>query len=74
MQHHNGSLIESDNSGVGHLLGKKLLQELRAMGAFFIASHIVANCEESFYQSIGFTENKGHLAYYIDDRPYVIQS
>ena len=27
----------------------------------FITGYIVANCEESFYRSIGFDENEGHL-------------
>jgi hypothetical protein len=41
------------------------------MGASFITCYIVANCEERFYQSLGFCENKGHLVYYIDKRTYV---
>jgi len=32
---------------------------------------IVANCEEPFYSSLGFSHNKGHLPYCIDERPYV---
>jgi hypothetical protein len=36
-----------------------------------ITCYIVADCEERFYQSIGFCENEGHLVYYIDKRPYV---
>src|SRR5215475_1541248 len=67
----NGSLIESDNNGVGRRLGERLLNELEAMGASFITCYIVANCEEQFYQSLGFRENEGHLVYCIDKRPYV---
>lgn len=69
----NGSLIEADNSGVGRRLGERLLNELEAMGASFITGYIVANCEEPFYESLGFRENEGHLAYYIDKRPYVLE-
>ena len=74
LQYNNGSLMESDKSGVGQLLGEKLLDKLKTMGIFFITGYIVANCEESFYQSIGFRENKGHLVYHIDKRPYVTHS
>jgi hypothetical protein len=70
-RHANGSLVEADDSGVGRRLGERLLNELEAMGASFITGYIVANCEEWFYQSLGFRENEGHLVYYIDKRPYV---
>ncbi len=74
LKYNNGSLMESDNSGVGNLLGEYLLRELEQMGITFITGYIVANCEESFYRSIGFDENEGHLVYYIDKRPYVTES
>ena len=67
----NGSLMESDESGVGKSLGTCLLRELETMGATFITSYIVADCEEAFYASLGFKENEGHLVYHIDKRPYV---
>ena len=67
----NGSLIEKDNSGLGLKLGQRLLSELEAKGITFITGYIVAQCEENFYQSLGFRENSGHLVYYIDKRPYV---
>jgi hypothetical protein len=67
----NGSLIEADNSGVGRRLGERLLIELEAMGASFITCYIVTDCEEQFYQSLGFRENEGHLVYYLDKRSYV---
>jgi hypothetical protein len=58
-------------NGVGRRLGERLLNELEAMVASFITCYIVANCEERFYQSLGFCENEGHLLYYIDKRLYV---
>jgi hypothetical protein len=67
----NGSLIESDGSGLAVMLGRTLLNELEAKGITFITGYIVAGCEEPFYQSLGFRENVGHLVYYIDKRPYV---
>jgi hypothetical protein len=67
----NGSLIEADNSGIGRRLGERLLNEMEAMGASFITCYIVADCEERFYQSLGFRENEGHLVYCRDKRPYV---
>jgi hypothetical protein len=39
---------------MGRRLGERLLYELETMGASFITRHIVANCEERFYQSLGF--------------------
>lgn len=74
LKYNNGSLIESDNSRLGVLLGECLCLELEKMGANFITGYIVENCEESFYRSLGFRENEGHLVYYIDTRPYVTES
>jgi len=74
LKYNNGSLIEVDNKGVGKLLGEHLLYELEKMEATFITGYIVANCEESFFHSIGFEENEGHLVYYIDKRPYINES
>lgn len=74
LKYNNGSLIESDNSRLGVLLGERLCLELEKMGATFITGYIVANCEESFYRALGFRENEGHLVYYIDTRPYVTES
>lgn len=67
----NGSLIESDPKGLGAEIGRHLLAELRSRGCDFVSSHIVADCEEPFYSSIGFRKNEGHLTYYVDERPYV---
>ena len=74
LKYNNGSLIESDNSRLGVVLGERLCLELEKMGATFITGYIVENCEESFYRSLGFRENEGHLVYYIDTRPYVVDS
>ncbi|MDE0313450.1 MAG: hypothetical protein OXM61_00985 [Candidatus Poribacteria bacterium] len=74
LKYNNGSLIESDNSRLGVVLGERLCLELKKMGATFITGYIVENCEEAFYRSLGFKENEGHLVYYIDTRPYVVDS
>jgi hypothetical protein len=71
LKHNNGSLIEKDKSGLGRKMGKILTDELIKMRATFITVYIVENCEERFYQSIGFEHNTGHLVYYMERRPYV---
>jgi hypothetical protein len=69
----NGSLIESDDKGVGRAMGEALIGELFAMGAFFIsAGEVLAGVEEDFYRSLGFALNEDSLEYIIDRRPYVI--
>lgn len=68
--HGNGSLVEADPFGLGRQLGKALLDELDRLGSTFVSGYIVQCAEESFYQSLGFGENEGHLVYYIDQRPY----
>ena len=70
-RHNNGSLIEADPSGLGAEVSRRLLAELRSRGCDFVSCYIVAGCEEPFYSSIGFRENEGHLAYCVDERPYV---
>lgn len=67
----NGSLIENDPLGLGAEIGRALVDELIKMGATFITYYIVENCEESFFSSLGFAHNRGHLVYYIEMRPYV---
>lgn len=67
-----GSLVERDPSGLGRRIGKTLLDELIKMGATFITACIVEQCEESFYESLGFRHNVGHRVYYVERRPYVI--
>lgn len=71
MESGNGSLIGKDESGLGKRIGDLLIKELLGMGAKFITFYIVENCEEAFYESLGFKWNYGHLVYYIDRRPYV---
>jgi len=70
-KYRNGSLIEHDDSGLGKAMGSRLLDDLRRMGSSFVSFDIVEDCEEPFYTSLGFSHNKGHLPYYIDERPYV---
>lgn len=70
LEYENGSLVGKDEYGLGRRIGEVLLGELFKMGADFIFGYIVEDYEESFYESLGFTHNTGHLAYYIDKRPY----
>lgn len=71
LRYNNGSIIERDSSGLGKRMGRVLVDELIEMGATFISYDIIENCEETLFQSIGFEHNTGHLAYYIERRPYV---
>jgi len=71
LKHRNGSLIEKDSYGLGKRIGKVLVDELVRMGATFIDVCILEDCEEEFYESIGFEHNVRHRVYYIDRRPYV---
>ena len=70
-RHENGSLVEADAKGIGRRLGERLLAELEAVGVSFVTAYVVAGCEEPFYESLGFSENDGHLVYHLDARPYV---
>lgn len=72
LKYENGSLIEKDAYGIGKRIGDVLVNELTKMGATFISCYIVSDCEEAFYQSIGLSENSGHLVYIMDKRPYKI--
>ena len=69
-QYGNGSLVEADPRGLGAALGRRLLDELRSQGIDFVSCTIVQDCEEPVYSSMGFRHNHGHLAFYIDERPY----
>ena len=71
LEYDNGSLIESDPTGLGKKIGQAMIDELIKMGAYFISTYILGKCSEKFYESIGFRHNKGHLVYIIDRRPYV---
>lgn len=66
----NGSLIEGDASGLGQRLGRALLAELDRLGSTFVAAFAYRS-EATFYESLGFKPNTGHLVYFIDQRPYV---
>ena len=71
LEYENGSLIGKDKYGLGKKIGDTLIHELFNMGADVIDSlSIVENYEDRFYESIGFERKHGHLAYYIDNRPY----
>jgi hypothetical protein len=65
----NGSLIEADPRGLGRALGDRLLAELDRQGCTFVTGYIVKDCEERFYESLGFRENVGHSVFCIDKRP-----
>ena len=71
LKHRNGSLIEKDSYGLGKRIGKVLVDELVKMGATFIDVYVLEDCEEEFYESIGFEHNVRHRVYYTDRRPYV---
>ncbi len=66
----NGSLVEADPNGLGKAIGERLLAELDQLGCTFVTGYIVKDCEEQFYESLGFSENVGHSVFCIDKRPY----
>jgi hypothetical protein len=72
LQYENGSLIESDPTAFGKKMGEVVIRELLSMGAFFISALALQDCEDGFYESLGFRLNKGHVNYVIDRRPYVV--
>ncbi len=45
----NGSLIQADESDLGGRLARRLIEELRSMGASFISVYVVEDLEEPFY-------------------------
>ena len=71
LKYNNGSLIEKDTYGIAKKMGLLLIDELRKLGNTFIVGYIVEGLEEKVYDSIGLEQNKGHLVYYRDERPYV---
>jgi hypothetical protein len=72
LEYENGSLIGKDESGLGKRIGEVLINELFKMGAYSIGyPELVEDYEESFFESLGFEHNKGHLVYDIDKRPYL---
>lgn len=56
---------------MGRAIGQRLLAELDERGCTFITGYRVRDCEERFYESLGFGENTGHSVFCIDKRPYV---
>lgn len=73
-RHRNGSLIEADRAGLAMQIGRALLAELEARRIDFISYDIVENCEEPFFEALGFQRNTGMINYIIDRRPYVARS
>ncbi len=67
----NGSIIENDKYSIAKQMGTLLIDELRKLGNTFITAYIVEGTEENVYLSIGLCQNKGHLVFIKDDRPYV---
>lgn len=55
-------------------MGRVLIDELQRMGATFIDYHLVEDCEEEFFQSLGLEPIRGHLVYCIDRRPTFVRS
>lgn len=71
LKYNNGSLIEKDEHGIARRMGLLLMDELRQLGNTFTTAYIVQGLEEAVYEAIGLVHNRGHLAYYRDERPYV---
>lgn len=70
LKYNNGSLIEKDSYGIAQKMGNLLIDELRKLGNTFISAAIVEDLEEEVYESIRLVQNKGHLVYCMDERPY----
>ena len=64
-----GGLIESDQYGIAKKMGLMMVEELTKAGIYFISHTVVDGIENSVMESIGLTENKGHIEYIIDSRP-----
>jgi len=62
-------LIESDQYGIAKKMGLMMIEELNKAGIYFICYAILDGIENSVMESIGLTENKGHVQYCIDTRP-----
>lgn len=70
LEYENGSLIGKDDYRLGTRIGEVFLNELLKMGADFISYDIVKDCEEGFFESLGFEHLSNALIYHIDNRPY----
>jgi len=64
-----GGLIESDPYGIAKKMGLMMVEELKKADIYFISYTILNGIENSVMESIGLTENKGHVDYIIDNRP-----
>ncbi|MCL2195397.1 MAG: hypothetical protein FWB76_05540 [Oscillospiraceae bacterium] len=64
-----GGVIENDPYGIDKQMGLMMVEELRNLGIYFISYTAVSGKENQLMESIGFTENKGHVEYIIDSRP-----
>lgn len=71
LEYENGSIIESDKYGIAKRMGELLIDELRKLGNTFVTAYAVEGAEERVYESIGLVQNKGHVVYVRDERPYV---
>ncbi len=67
----NGSIVEKDEYGIGTELGKKTINELLKMGAYFVSTVTFEEAEKDIYLSVGFDRNDGHVNYIFEKRPYV---
>ncbi|MCL2546916.1 MAG: helix-turn-helix domain-containing protein [Oscillospiraceae bacterium] len=68
-QHENGALLENDRYGIAKKMGLMMVEALNKVGIDFISCTVVDGIDNSVMESIGFTENKGHIEYVIDNRP-----
>jgi len=68
-RHECGALIESDPYGIAKKMGLMMVEELNKAGVYFISVVVVNGIENTIMESIGLTENKGHIEYIIDSRP-----
>jgi len=64
-----GGVIENDPYDVARKMGLMMVDELNKIGIYFISYTAVSGKEDKLMESIGFTENKGHIEYIIDSRP-----
>jgi len=67
-RHECGALIESDPHGIAKKMGLMMVEELNKVGVCFISTVVVSGIENAVMESIGLTENKGHIEYIIDSR------
>lgn len=71
LRYNNGSIIEKDKFLIAKKMGILLINELHKLGNTFITAYVVKGIGEKVYKSIGLYQNKGHVVFIKDDRPYV---